>query len=146
MVWDSDTAGVGTPTGSGTAGSPYEWTFDNLSTGNQTRSFNVTLKFNTTPPSSGIWSSRLSQDNLSERPDSEFTDSFGPLAVNLASFTAVKAGDHNTLAWETTSELHNLGFNVWRGTSAIAPTVKLNQYVIPSQAPGGTDWLCLQLQ
>jgi hypothetical protein len=62
-----------------------------------------------------------------------------PLAVILAAFTATRAGDHNTLAWETVSELRNLGFNVWRGTSAHAPDVKLNQYVIPSQAPGSTD-------
>lgn len=62
-----------------------------------------------------------------------------PTAVNLASFTAAQAGDHNAIAWETVSELHNLGFNLWRGTSANAPDVKLNQYVIPSQAPGGTD-------
>jgi hypothetical protein len=61
-----------------------------------------------------------------------------PTAVSLASFTAVKASGHNALAWETNSELHNLGFNVWRGTSADGPDVKLNTYVIPSQAPGGT--------
>ena len=62
-----------------------------------------------------------------------------PTAVNLASFTATPAGDHNVVAWETVSELHNLGFNLWRGTSASAPNVKLNPYVIPSQAPGGTE-------
>jgi uncharacterized repeat protein (TIGR01451 family) len=62
-----------------------------------------------------------------------------PMAVNLASFTATPAGDHNALAWETVSELRNLGFNLWRGASASAPDVKLNPYVIPSQAPGGTD-------
>ncbi len=76
-----------------------------------------------------------------EAPNGEVEDylwTFLPTSVNLASFTAVKAGDHNALAWETTSEIKNQGFNVWRGTSASAPDVKLNQYVIPSQAPGGT--------
>jgi hypothetical protein len=64
---------------------------------------------------------------------------FTPTAVNLASFAATEAGDHNAIAWETVSELRNLGFNLWRGTSASAPDVKLNSYVIPSQAPGGTN-------
>ncbi len=62
-----------------------------------------------------------------------------PTAVNLASFTATPSADHNLIAWETASELHNLGFNLWRGISASAPDVKLNEYVIPSQAPGGTE-------
>ena len=51
-----------------------------------------------------------------------------PTAVQLASFTATPAGDHNVVAWETVSELHNLGFNLWRGTSTGAPNVKSNQY------------------
>jgi hypothetical protein len=62
-----------------------------------------------------------------------------PLAVNLSSFSAVQAGDHNTINWETASELKNLGFNLWRGTTASGPTEKLNSLLIPSQAPGGTD-------
>ena len=62
-----------------------------------------------------------------------------PTAVYLASFTVARAGDHNVLTWETVSELHNLGFNIWRGTSVSAPTVKVNALLIPSQAPGGTD-------
>jgi hypothetical protein len=64
---------------------------------------------------------------------------FTPTAVHLASFTATSSGDHNTLTWVTVSELRNLGFNLWRGASAGAPTDKLNTDVIPSQAPGGTD-------
>ena len=62
-----------------------------------------------------------------------------PTAVTLNYFTATHVGDHNTLAWETVSELHNLGFNLWRGTSVSGPNVKLNDLLIPSQAPGGTD-------
>lgn len=66
-----------------------------------------------------------------------------PLGVILASFDArsitSEGGDHNVIAWETASELNMLGFNLWRGTSASAPMVKLNSFVIPSQAPGGTD-------
>jgi hypothetical protein len=62
-----------------------------------------------------------------------------PTAVTLNYFTATKSDDHNAIAWETASELDNLGFNLWRGTSPAAPDVKLNAYVIPSQAPGGTD-------
>ncbi len=62
-----------------------------------------------------------------------------PTAVNLGSFAVTHEDNHNLIAWETVSELHNLGFNLWRGVTPISPTLKLNSYLIPSQAPGGVD-------
>lgn len=41
------------------------------------------------------------------------------------------------LRWETSSEINNLGFNVYRGDSAGGPWTRLNSQIIPSQvAPG----------
>ncbi len=61
-----------------------------------------------------------------------------PLAVTLAGFSAVQQGDRVMVSWETTSELDNLGFNLYRGTSAAGPLGQLNETLIPSQAPGST--------
>ena len=66
----------------------------------------------------------------------EHTD---PLAVNLVSFTAAPASDHNIISWETASELTNQGFYIWRSLTPDAPTTKLTPFLIPSQSPGGTD-------
>jgi hypothetical protein len=59
------------------------------------------------------------------------------LAVTLADFAATAAGDHILVAWETTSELDNAGFNLYRGATGAAPEERLA--FIPSQAPGSTQ-------
>lgn len=61
----------------------------------------------------------------------------GVLAVQLADFSAEQQGDHILVTWETTSELDNRGFNLYRGTSPDGPDRQLNAALIPSQAPGG---------
>jgi hypothetical protein len=38
----------------------------------------------------------------------------------------------------TVSELHNAGFNLYRGTAAAGPDVQLNATLIPSQSPGNS--------
>lgn len=63
----------------------------------------------------------------------------GPLVVTLDNFTATAAPDHILLAWETTSELNNLGFNLYRNSSAALPDAPLNAALIPSQAPGSSQ-------
>ncbi|MGB4801886.1 MAG: hypothetical protein WBV59_04465 [Anaerolineae bacterium] len=78
---------------------------------------------------------------------SDFTpDTNSPLAAPLASFDAMQSGDAILVTWETVSEIGNLGFNLWRGTSPNAPDVQLNSTLIPSQAPGSSqgfsyEWL-----
>ncbi len=62
-----------------------------------------------------------------------------PLGVTLADFYAMPATGHVLVGWETASEIDNTGFNLWRGTSPSAPTVQLNETLIPSQAPGSTQ-------
>ncbi|MFZ1508374.1 MAG: hypothetical protein WAV74_16490, partial [Anaerolineae bacterium] len=69
-----------------------------------------------------------------------------PLSAPLASFDATQSGDAILVTWETVSEIDNLGFNLWRGTSPNAPDVQLNSTLIPSQAPGSSqgfsyEWL-----
>ena len=62
-----------------------------------------------------------------------------PLAVTLAGFSAAHMNDHILVTWETVSELNNLGFNLWRGTSETGPDVQLNSTMIPSQSAGNTS-------
>ena len=62
-----------------------------------------------------------------------------PLAVLLAGFSAEGQADQVLVRWDTVSEVNNLGFNLWRGTSPNAPDTQLNASLIPSQAPGSTQ-------
>ena len=52
-------------------------------------------------------------------------------AVKLMSFTAVPGDGSVTLEWRTGSELDNLGFHVYRGSSANGPWQRLNASLIP---------------
>ncbi len=63
----------------------------------------------------------------------------GPLAVDLAGFTATAAAEGVTLAWETVSETDNAGFNVYRADSEDGPWTKLNEALIASAAPGSSE-------
>ncbi|HNQ31222.1 MAG TPA: S8 family peptidase [Candidatus Woesebacteria bacterium] len=63
-----------------------------------------------------------------------------PLAILLDSFTAQWINRSQVRAeWVTVSEMDNLGFNIWRGSTPKEPTVKLNKTMIPSCSPGGTQ-------
>ncbi len=63
-----------------------------------------------------------------------------PVAVFLEEFTAQWINVRQVRAdWTTTSEISNLGFNIWRGATSKEPTVKLNKTIIPSCSPGGTQ-------
>ena len=59
-----------------------------------------------------------------------------PLAVTLAGFSAVQQDNAVLVTWETASELGNLGFNLYRGSSPDGWDRQLNDVLIPSQAPG----------
>jgi hypothetical protein len=62
-----------------------------------------------------------------------------PLAAALADFQAAQQGNAILVTWDTVSEIGNLGFNLWRGTSPNAPDRQLNSALIPSQAPGSSQ-------
>jgi hypothetical protein len=62
---------------------------------------------------------------------------FGPTVVDLLPFKAMGADESVLLSWETTSEIDNLGFNLYRATSVNGARIKLNAQLIPTLvAPG----------
>jgi len=63
---------------------------------------------------------------------------FVPTAVELKSFTATAAKKSVVLAWETTSEVDNLGFNLYRAETAGGEQIRLNQEIIPSNVYPGS--------
>ena len=79
------------------------------------------------------------QSKGGEVEDHVYYVSEGSLAVTLASFTADAQADGVRVGWETTSEINNAGFNLYRAESASGAQAKLNADLIPSQAPGSTQ-------
>lgn len=63
-----------------------------------------------------------------------------PTAVTVASFTARPVKKSIVLAWTTSSESDNLGFNVYRALAADGERVRLNREIIPTQAPPGSPF------
>lgn len=59
-----------------------------------------------------------------------------PTAITLASFEAVPQADGILVTWETALELDNVGFNLYRSTAVNGDYIRLNDTLIPSQAPG----------
>jgi hypothetical protein len=59
-----------------------------------------------------------------------------PLSVELAAFEATCQDNQIQVNWHTVSELDNLGFNLYRNTSADGLGEQLNSQLIASQAPG----------
>jgi hypothetical protein len=59
-----------------------------------------------------------------------------PTAVRITRLDAWAAGRAIHIEWETASEVDNAGFNLYRGPTASGPFARLNEALIPSQAPG----------
>ncbi|MBN1661921.1 MAG: choice-of-anchor J domain-containing protein [Anaerolineae bacterium] len=59
-----------------------------------------------------------------------------PTAVSLSYFEAVAAAGAIRLEWETASDLHNLGFNLYRRVAPGGERLLVNDELIPAQAPG----------
>jgi hypothetical protein len=59
-----------------------------------------------------------------------------PTTVLLGSVTAEAVRDRILLAWDTASELYNLGFQVYRATSQDGKRERLTSTLIASQTPG----------
>ncbi|HSN77670.1 MAG TPA: hypothetical protein VL334_21560 [Anaerolineae bacterium] len=84
------------------------------------------------------------EDAVSSNNSATATVTANPTAVTLAEFSAVQQGDAVLVTWETASELHNRGFNLYRGTAAAGPDRQLNSTLIPSQSqgnPGGFAYI-----
>jgi hypothetical protein len=61
----------------------------------------------------------------------------GPTAVNLSSFNASALPNGVLVTWETSLEIDNLGFNLYRAETEDGAAIRINDNLIPSQAPGG---------
>ena len=61
------------------------------------------------------------------------------LAVTLAEFGAYPGDGEVLIAWGTVAETDLQGFHLWRGKSPNGPTERLNQTMIPAQAPGSSQ-------
>lgn len=83
----------------------------------------------------GVGNARLRTSDLGD--PLTLTTSNCPLAVTLNDFRATPQSDSVLVEWETASESNNLGFNLYRSTSAEEVGERLNGELIPSQAPGG---------
>lgn len=87
----------------------------------------------TTPP--------LRSTSLPDPGDFDLTLDFGftdvPLAVILAGFQAQAQAGHVAVTWETTSEVGNAGFNLYRSDNATGPMALLAY--LPSQGPGSVQ-------
>jgi hypothetical protein len=59
-----------------------------------------------------------------------------PTAATLRLFTATASGNSVTVAWETITEIDNLGFNVWRSAQPDAGYQRVNSTLIPSRVIG----------
>lgn len=66
------------------------------------------------------------------------------LAVSLAFFEAIQSDQAVVLSWETTSEIDNQGFNLYRSTDSLAPGAVLA--FVPSQAVGSTQGFAYEWQ
>lgn len=65
---------------------------------------------------------------------------FNPTAVDLKSFTATAGFKTAQLTWTTTTEVDNLGFNLYRAEQVDGPKAKLNEELIPTLAPPGSSF------
>lgn len=86
--------------------------------------------FNDNPPTTGTWGNNCDAESA-------------PTKVKIAYFVAGASEKGVTLKWETSSELNNMGFNLYRSTSPFGAVgsraEKLNPTMIPSTNPGGNE-------
>ena len=69
----------------------------------------------------------------------DYTFEAGPLAVRIAAIVAISAPGGILITWETTSEVDNAGFNLYRAASSGGPWKKLNETLIPAVSPGSSE-------
>jgi hypothetical protein len=62
------------------------------------------------------------------------------LATQLTSFNANFTGNNVQVEWSTVSEHNNLGFNVYRSTSADSLGTQINAELIEAEAPGSSSY------
>lgn len=70
------------------------------------------------------------------RLSADFGFNLDPTPITLKSFEATREGDNVRLDWETVSEFENLGYYLYRSTSATGPRTRLNGDLIRGQGTG----------
>jgi hypothetical protein len=68
-----------------------------------------------------------------------YADAVPPTAVDLLYFTATGAKRAIVLHWETATELDNLGYNLYRAASLSGERTRVNETLIPTNVPPGTN-------
>jgi hypothetical protein len=92
-------------------------------------------------PTSGTYFARVAPSSASRtglRTHYDLSLEAIPTAVHLIRFEAWPDGTAIHIEWETATEIDNLGFNLYRSEADGGPYVKLNDALIPSQAPGSS--------
>ena len=87
-------------------------------------------------PTQGQLSTNFLSGEFSNNSSCIYARVTAPQAVSLAWFEATAQGTDVRLNWETATEVNNLGFNLWRGTT-LDSREKINGELIPAQTPGG---------
>jgi len=63
-----------------------------------------------------------------------------PTGVKLSYFRATMVSDGVTLEWETTEEIDNVGFNLYRARRPLGDMARLNEQMIPTQVLPGSPF------
>ena len=71
---------------------------------------------------------------------SEYLEISEPTQVFLVSFDAAPQDVAILITWETSQEIDNLGFNLYRAESSSGPMTRLNDTLIPTQVPPGSPF------
>jgi hypothetical protein len=69
----------------------------------------------------------------------EACQSISPSSVELLSFTAKTTQDSVILKWKTASEVNIVGFNLYRSEGVDGERIQINDSLIPSKEPQGSD-------
>ena len=85
-----------------------------------------------------VWSNPLQARISTVGGDKTVSFAIAPTAVELASFGAAAQGNGVLLNWETTNEIDNVGFNIYRAETQSGQLIKINPYLIASQNPGSS--------
>jgi uncharacterized repeat protein (TIGR01451 family) len=80
----------------------------------------------------------VTSDDLPKAIKDEASDPINPTAVWLAAFRAEPREDAVLVSWETTMEIDNAGFNLYRAPASTGPYTRLNPTRIPPKNPGAT--------
>ena len=101
------------------------------------------FRFRLSPPVAGLCTTAIAPSGLvagGEVEDYQFELKNVATAVQLLSLEATGREEFIEVSWETASETDNLGFNLYRATSAAGSRTRINAELIPTQVPPGSPF------